>query len=189
MARYNGALVFSLLALQCAATFAQVDRTLESGATGTDVVIATVDRIRESGIFPDDHQFLRRMALVESNDGEGETTGGIWNVARSDAWTKLRKFFQNVGRSERARTQQMQVQMAFDITWTHTSPTIDDLNKPLYSALAVMLYIQAKQKTIPDSISGQANLWEELFNDGATTPTRNDFVSAATSLEEEGKTM
>jgi len=189
MARYNDVLVFSFLALQFAAAFAQVDRTLEDGATGTEVVVAAVDRINSSGIFPDDHQFLRRMARVESNDGEAtETIGGIWNVARSDAWTKLQKFFQNVHRNQRARDQQMQVQSAFDITWTHTCPTVQDLNKPLYSALAVMLYIQAKRKTIPNSIPGQADLWEELFNSGAATPTRNDFIRAATSLEEEGKT-
>ena len=62
--------------------------------TGTEVVVAAVDRIRSSGIFPDDHQFLRCMARVESNDRDAmETIGGIWNIACSDAWTKL---FQNV---------------------------------------------------------------------------------------------
>ena len=96
MARYNDVLVFSFLALQFTATFAQVDRTLEDGATGTEVVIATVERIRSSGIFPNDHQFLRRMARVKSNDGEAtETIGGIWNVARSDAWRKLQRIFRH----------------------------------------------------------------------------------------------
>ena len=67
--------------LHCAASV-RVDRTVEERAKGTPVVFATVNKIRESGIFTDDYQFLRRMAAVETNDGETFTpgTGGIWKV-------------------------------------------------------------------------------------------------------------
>ena len=190
MARYNVVLVFSFLALQFAATFAQVDRTLENGATGTEVVVATVERIRSSGIFPDDHQFLRRMARVESSDGEAaETTGGIWQITRSSTvWSKLRQFFRPrvIRGNPIARDVQMNVSLAFDITWTNTFPTVQDLNKPLYSALAVMLYIQVQEKTIPDDVPRQANLWHELFSTQTSTLTTHDFRMAAAAIEEEG---
>lgn len=45
------------------------DRTTERGATGTDVVYASISRLQASCIFPTDYQFLRRIAWVESNDG------------------------------------------------------------------------------------------------------------------------
>ena len=68
--------------LHCAASV-RVDRTTEERAKGTPVVFATVNKIRESGIFSDDYEFLRRMAAVETNDGETFTpgTGGIWKVS------------------------------------------------------------------------------------------------------------
>ena len=83
----------------------------------------------------------------------------------------------------------MNVSSAFDITWNNTFPSFEDLNKPLYSALAVMLYIQVRSRTIPNDIPGQADLWQELFNTEPTTITRNDFIMAAVSLEEEGKVL
>ena len=190
MGRYNNVLVLSFLVLQFTATLAQVDRTLEDGAIGTDVVIATVDRIRESGIFPNDYKFLRRMARVESSDGEtAETTGGIWQVTRSSrVWSKLRQFFSQrvINNDAIAQDLQINVQSAFNITWTDAFPTVQDLNKPLYSALGVMLYIQVQEKTIPDDVPGQANLWHELFSTETSTLTNLDFRIAAAAIEEEG---
>lgn len=164
--------------------FAVTAQVLEDGATGTDVVIATVNIIRDSGIFPDDFQFLRRMARVESSDGETATTGGIWQVDRVGAWLKLRVFFRHAIRIMRAQELQMQVQLAFNITWTDTFPTYEDLNKPLYSALAVMLYIQANRKAIPNDLSGQIDLWHLLFNTRVTRLSRADFARAVTTLND-----
>ena len=60
----GSALALVFLVLFCSATvvFSQcntqgVDRTLEDGADGDDVVKATADKIRDSGIFGDDHDF------------------------------------------------------------------------------------------------------------------------------------
>ena len=184
MACCNTILIFSPLLLYFTATLAQVDRTLEDGATGEDVVIATVNKIRNSEIFPDDFQFLRRMARVESGDGETATNGGIWQVDYLGAWVKLRVFFRLVHRNLRAQQLQMQVQLAFNITWTDTFPTFQDLNKPLYSALAVMLYIQARNEIIPDDIPGQADLWYRVFNAGSATLTQVDYIRNATALSD-----
>ena len=66
---------------------AQHDDTLTPGAKGADVVEATLTRIESACIFPDDKLLMRRMAYVESSDGEHPDTyrdgyhGGIWQVS------------------------------------------------------------------------------------------------------------
>ena len=65
---------------------AQVDRTIEERGQGAEVVQAVVDRIRDACIYPDDHLILRRLAFVESRDGQDPRAfrhgyyGGIWQV-------------------------------------------------------------------------------------------------------------
>ena len=184
MVCFNVFPIFSLLVLHFAATLAQKDRTLEDEATGSDVVIATVNRIQSSGVFPDDYQFLRRMARVETNDGEtlSQTTGGIWNIDSSPTWRKVQSFMKV---SEERHQLQMQIQLALGITWNSTFPTYGDLKIPLYSALAVLVRIQSLKETIPDDIFGQADLWQRQFNNQPTTLTKDDFISNATALQRE----
>ena len=73
-----------LLMTYCAA---QHDDTLTPGASGHEVVESTLTRIESACIFPDDKLLMRRMAYVESSDGEEASTygssyyhGGIWMV-------------------------------------------------------------------------------------------------------------
>lgn len=62
--------VLLLAAVTCLLPIALArDRTTERGATGTDVVYASISRLQASCIFPNDYQFLRRLAWVESGDG------------------------------------------------------------------------------------------------------------------------
>ena len=55
---------------------------------GESVVKEVVDTINDLGIFPNDHDFLCRVAWVESKYGEASGTyrsgyhGGIWQVRR-----------------------------------------------------------------------------------------------------------
>ena len=59
----------------------------QAGTSGSEVVEAVVDRITSSCIFPDDKEYLRRLAYVESTDGTQPDTyrsgyhGGIWQVS------------------------------------------------------------------------------------------------------------
>jgi hypothetical protein len=63
-----------------------LDRTLETTANGRGIVDAVVDRLAASCIFPHDKLFMRRLAVVESDDGYSKSTfrdnyfGGIWQV-------------------------------------------------------------------------------------------------------------
>lgn len=65
-----------------------VDRTLEPGAHGRDVVETVVYRIHRSRVFPDDRDFLRRVAYTESRFGDDPQTyrsgyhGGVWQFDR-----------------------------------------------------------------------------------------------------------
>ncbi|KAH7701585.1 Vitrin, partial [Aphelenchoides avenae] len=45
------------------------DRTTERRANGTDVVLASIQRLQDTCIFANDFQFLRRIAWHESQDG------------------------------------------------------------------------------------------------------------------------
>lgn len=178
---YKVFLIFSLLVLHSAATLAQKDGTLENGATGPDVVIATVNRIQSSGVFTDDYQFLRRMARVETNDGETPTTGGIWSIDNSPTWSKVQKFM----KAAKGRPLRMDIQRDLGITWNSTFPTYEDLKIPLYSALVVLVRIQSLEETIPDDVFGQANLWQQYFNKPLSPLTKDDFISNATALQRE----
>ena len=62
------------------------DLTLVAEVRGTEVVEAVEEKIQNSGIFPEDHEFFRRVAFVETADGSDFSTyregyhGGIWQV-------------------------------------------------------------------------------------------------------------
>ena len=63
-----------------------IDLTLQLEAAGTDVVLASIGRIEQAGIFPSDNRLLRRVAFAETRDGVDSDTfragynGGIWQV-------------------------------------------------------------------------------------------------------------
>jgi hypothetical protein len=79
-------LKFLILALLFVGIVQGVDETLEEKTKGFDVVEAVVRKITRSGIFPSDTRFTRRVAFVETFDGEDSKTyrdgyfGGIWQV-------------------------------------------------------------------------------------------------------------
>ena len=140
------------------------DRTLEEGATGRSVVEATVNKIKGSGIFGDDHGFLRRMAPFETEDGAVMTpgTGGIWSVS-ADALRTIHAF--TIRGHEPLPELENQIEQLFCFKWSETIGNINDLDVPLYSALAVMLYLSTRgQSDIPEDLTAQAALWRDAFN-------------------------
>ena len=82
MMRYLGVLILWLTLLT--QVLSSVDLTLEPGQTGSAVVEAVTNMIQEAcQLFTDDRQMLRRIAYVESEDGDqvGSQLGGIWRVS------------------------------------------------------------------------------------------------------------
>ena len=185
MARCSVALTALQLAVLLCCTVAQVDKSEEHGAIGTDVVIATVNRIRISGIFPDDFQFqfLRRMAYVETRDGETaiEGNGGIWNV-NSEVFGRVQGFLTTPRGFDFADS----IKDTFDFEWFVL--TRQDLDVPLYSALTVMLRIHITKDTeIPSETSAQAAIWNVLFNGSPFNGAEFDFIRDVGALEREGE--
>ncbi|XP_069121966.1 uncharacterized protein [Argopecten irradians] len=113
-----------------------VDRTLQAGGNGADVVEAVVSRIRESCLFADDKGFLRRLAYVQSYDGTDPKTyrpgydGGIWQLS-------LPKFLETKS-SNRLLPEYSIIAQKFNIDWGAVDWA--DLRKPLYSGIAAALY-------------------------------------------------
>ena len=192
MARYRVTFAALLLAalLFCAAS-QRVDRTLEEGAKGEDVVIATVNKISDSGIFQDDFQFLRRMAYVETNFGETATpgSGGIWAVSQ----TVLRIVTRTIVFVDLFPKPYGELfESSFGFKWNKTVVTDDCANEgvcnrqkldvPLYSALSVMVYIERFRRMIQDSIVQQAILWKDRFH-SSNTVTPDVFIDKSELLE------
>lgn len=151
------------------------DLTRIPGSNGTTVVQATDALIRCSGIFPDDHQLLRRIAWVESKDGTDPRTyrqgyhGGIWQVDL----TGFRDTQDNASHP-RLVSKFQEIQRHFGIDWP--SVQWENLRKPLYSGIAARLFLSNVAESIPlaSDVAGQASYWKRHYNteSGAGTEAR-----------------
>ena len=154
---------------------AGTDETLRTQASGEDVVEATADKIRDSGIFGNDHEFLRRMAAVESNFGETRGPGGgIWRVS-SAVYNRADGYMKNEAELENA------IFDNFCFRWSECIHSVgySAMNVPLYSALTVMVYLRQIGEVIPTSIAQQARLWTNTFNkDG----DQQEFIGRSNAL-------
>ena len=148
-----------------------VDRTVEVNAVGTDVVIATISKIEDAEIFPSDKRLLRRIAYVETADGESPPSsgndGGIWNVALED--------FERTQDDPELADIRKEVNAAFSSDFISSNVrsweflAYRDLNRPLWSALAARLLIHIAEKSVDvptaSDISGQAVFWKTYYNE------------------------
>ena len=160
------------------------DMTLVSGANGKDVVLATIKKIEDSMIFPDNFTFLRRMAAVQTKDGAiiPQNSGGIWGIGA--IFNDVDMFMRN---DRRGVDLAVQFEAAFCFNWYNDVNGIGALDIPLYSALAVMIHLTSAGLTdIPDDIDDQAIIWKNTFNaDGV----EQIFVRVALALDKEGNNM
>jgi len=158
-----------------------VDLTVQAGASGSSVVIACISRIQQSGIFSSDNEILRRIAYVETSDGNDADTyqdgydGGIWAVSQS-----LLQSTQNTASYSVLTNLHQQIQTSFAIQWSAVQ--WNDLRKPLFSALAARLYFYTVSASIPisSSIQSQATYWATYYNALGST---SEFVTRVNELE------
>ena len=189
-----------------------VDLTVEPGATGTEVVHATISKLESAQIFGSDRRLLRRIAYVETEDGlnpplvppeegsgseqsslalspaESRATrdtslnyGGIWKVDRS--------VFQSTITDEFLAEKRAEIAGAFPEVGEWEEVVWEDLNRPLWSALAArLLLLLAENSTeIPSAsdVTGQAVFWRDFYNSERDT---SEFERRVSSLiEEESK--
>nr|XP_018917487.1 PREDICTED: uncharacterized protein LOC109044297 [Bemisia tabaci] len=151
----------------CATAFGHlVDRTLEPGAHGRDVVEAVVHRIHKSGVFSDDKDYLRRVAYAESRFGDDPATyregyyGGIWQCD----WLLVTQHdgpYNAISPPLKRIHEAIKDKMGID--WLQVKEK--DLMKPFYSGLAARIHIeQTNHRGIPDDIRGQDTFWKVWYD-------------------------
>ena len=167
----------------CIALCVSVDDTLREGASGSAVVRAVVGRIEDANIFPNDNQFLRRIAYVESKDGTDNNTyrigyyGGIWQM------NEVRfQDTQNTSLHQGLVTILDSIQEHFDIDWP--AARWQDLRRPLYSGLAARLFLSNIPVAIPfaSNLQAQGEYWETHYNTNAVNRSVERFVQDIQSL-------
>ena len=155
-----------------------------SGETGKDVVNLCIQNLQKSGIFPDDHSLMRRIAHVMSNDGNPpfplHTDGGIWQVslfALSD--THDTRAHIRLGRKYG------KIMKHFGIDWKKVERI--DLAIPMYSAIAARLYLSNFPEFIPPeySVEEQADYWWYIYmkdHESKRFMARNEFIDTVKVL-------
>lgn len=171
-----------VLVLGCQA----LDLTTQEETSGTSVVSACLARLRDSDIFTSDNELMRRIAYVETDDGnDGDTyrddyDGGIWAVDE-DLFDRT----QNTASYSSLTSLHQSINTKFSIDWS--SVVWNDLRKPLYSALAARLYLTTITTSIPLStnVQSQATYWSTNYNTGGSASTFQTLVNDL--LDQEGK--
>ena len=162
------------------------------GTSGSEVVNQILDIIECSGVFEDDHSFMRRLAYVETKDGtEGQGTTGIWNVTvqHLEAMPYL-VVLRNTELSD--INDQICTELGVHITRVMRSPNSQDLSNPLVSGVVARFYLHyvavINDTQIPpaENISGQATFWKSHFKMNAETATTDHFTEYVDELKLQG---
>ncbi|XP_046580929.1 uncharacterized protein LOC124288453 [Haliotis rubra] len=174
-------LLTSVLILVVLAAVEGKDLTLTEDASGQEVVEAVIDRIRAQCIFTDDRFLLRRLAFVESQDGEAAETysdgyhGGIWKVDYD-------MFANTSACAQPIRNTCAVIKSSFGFDWTRV--WWSDLRKPLYSGLGAVLFILSQNLSfLPADTVSQAQFWSTAYRRGAYM---NKYIIAAQQIRELG---
>ena len=180
------AILAAFLMCTCQGQTPGQDLTVEPEAVGTDVVLASIGRIDQSGIFSGDNRLLRRIAYAETRDGVDINTfragynGGIWQANEA-----IFNQTQNTAANPGLLQLYPQLIASFGIDWPNA--TWADLRRPLFSALAARLYFTTVSDPIPlgGDLRGQGEYWKNNYNSDAAD-TVQGFIDSITELEEEG---
>ena len=162
---------------------AKQDLTLKQRTKGAEVVEAAIEKVQE--VIPDNTQFLRRIAYVESIDGEQKDTyragyhGGIWQVDEIGFQDT-----QNTTSHPDLVAKFARIERVFGIYWI--TVTWEDLEKPFYSALAARLFLSNIEEAIPSSseIEEQAEYWNTYYNTDDGKGTVQDFIDRVNELND-----
>ena len=154
----------------------------QANANGSAVVLLTIARIQQSGVFGSDNEMLRRIAFVETRDGSSSGTfregynGGIWAVSES-AFLSTQKID---AVNPRLPAKLEQVKNRLEIDWQ--SVQWSDLRRPLHSAIAARLVLYLAPRAIPSAsdITDQARFWAQHYN---PVGIEDDYIGATTGLE------
>ncbi|CAG2114536.1 unnamed protein product, partial [Medioppia subpectinata] len=158
--------------------YQHVDLTLQPNAVGKDVTEATVRKVNSLKIVADDHEYLLRLAYVESQFGDkpsrsfgtANLTGGIWQVSNEVLLAS-----QDTVATPSLTMLIYKISAKFRINWHDVRAA--DLTKPLYSALAAQLYTKTLAEPIPDTMAKQADYWAKHYHPGGSAKVFTDSVT------------
>ena len=143
----------------------EIGLLLQNNGAGSAVVQAVISKLHSIQILVCDHRLLRRIALVETNDGiNGVPDGGIWALSEN----KFNDVASNVEDVLNNKLCLSHIGGSLPFTF---------LRKPLVSGLAAYLYLNHLEKTINDSIplakniEEQAQFWIQHYHSGGLTET------------------
>ena len=134
---------------------------------GEDIVQVVLSIIENSTIFDYDHDFMRRLAYVETKDGEDLRTSsgkyGIWayylegyndTVNNATIYNSVAAFV----------SQRICVEFGINVTSVNST----DVMKPIVSGVMTCFYLLAlnvtENKSIPVTVPEQATFWNEEYN-------------------------
>ena len=141
----------------------------KSNQIGSDVVLAVISKLQYLQILNCDHRFLRRIALVETNDGNDDVPdGGIWALDKE-------KF--NIVLAKKKLLRSLSKKLCLDLL----AMNYDSLRRPLMSGLFASLYLYnhlniIENNMLTDNITKQANLWFMKYHSQSIGLTEDYFV-------------
>ena len=165
--------IFAVAVLAQVGVFALDERILQHGSNGTAAVLLTVAYIEQSSVFADDNGMLRRIAYAETRDG---------TRAHQNIWAVDQEALEQTQLSNHPtlNVKHNLIALELDIEWNTVE--LEDLQLPLYSAIAARLLLFLAPGRLPDSndIEGQARFWKQYYN---TNGSVSDFIGDAYELE------
>lgn len=127
-------------------------------AKGMNVINSSVELVRQSNIFPEDYNFARRIAIVESELNRSSNEGGLWNVDMC----AFRGVTQNKQKYSALAAIQKSIRRIFGISWSKIRHT--DLRRPLYSLLAARIYLVITVPNPPRGLRHQGRVWSQDYH-------------------------
>ena len=142
----------------------KTDKTMIDQAKGKDVVEAVAYKIMKSGIFPDDHGLLQRMAFVETLFGEEPDTF----TAKKNIWF-MSSAGVDVTKNAILNPLYTKIKQQFGIEWSQI--VFANLSKPLIAGIAVSLYLSLHQP-VPLYLEDQAKYYKRFWDPEMTEQKR-----------------
>ena len=134
--------------------------------TGPLVSEMVISQIKSKSFFENIHMYdyIRRIAWVESRDGLDNTTykadyyGGLWKVDKQLFLETKDTSYPNLTNKHKL------VKTQFNVDWLELQ--WESLKKPLWSGLAISLYMYTINDEMPSScsIAKQADHWNRNYN-------------------------
>lgn len=171
----------SVAANDCNLT-ARIQKVNQEGTTGPRVVNAVLDAIECSGVFEDDHRFMRRLAYVETSNGVSDTYTGIWGNTLIFELQSIDNQVLNANYS----TLLNQIQEKLGIDVLNTISDFEGSKTPLVSGVLARVYLHivtvVNEQSIPPAgdICGQAIFWDSYYKRSAKSV---DFILHVNQLE------